>query len=81
MNKQLVGRGTMRRKTSSKYASKTYRPKDEDEGSNEPIFAPKLRTCRSCEIQTHNYFFCYSCQVRMKSKNPDLFYASEIGAE
>lgn len=50
----------------------------EDEGPNAPLYPPKLRDCRRCGVQTHNYFTCYRCQCQIQGRNPDAYAASEF---
>jgi hypothetical protein len=44
-----------------KYAGGSYRVNELDEGSNEPLYPPKMRPCRKCKKPTSNYYRCWSC--------------------
>jgi hypothetical protein len=38
----------------------------------------KLRPCRKCGVQNHNYFYCPSCYAAKRDKNVIAFSAAEM---
>lgn len=55
---------TRRTRIMTKFARGSYK-QEADEGSNEPIYAPKVRKCSKCGGNTFNYFNCYYCLIKM----------------
>lgn len=63
-----AGKGRGRNVMGTRSTGRAFK-QEADEGSNLPIFAPKMRTCRSCGCQTANYFRCPPCIFNSKQHN------------
>lgn len=44
-----------------RFDKKSYRPRGEDEGSNDPIYPPKFYPCKTCGKESVNRFKCPRC--------------------
>lgn len=59
-----------------KTQNRAYR-QEEDEGTNRPIFEPKLRRCTLCRELTPNYYKCGTCHFKERYSGRDFAEIAE----